>query len=626
MRFYKPRLREYVSTQVDMPWEFLQGVAEQKQKNYDTALATGDAASKLLNFEVNPGDMPGKQYVQKEYNDKLYQITDYIRQTGDFNTASREFANVIKDISQDKRIQVMTSAVDPYKKQKPMLEEMVTKGELRNPWESDWDPNYATYNPESGETRTYNQNVGTKTPDFFKDRKESFGDLKLSESGNGYDIVDNLEYLPDGSKNPNYGSKTSVTTSGGAISDAMIKQRAKDALFTYQKTSSYQNHVKKYRWLFNNGQITDDKLLEEYNKNPNGTITKLANDEAVNELYIHGRDQIQSKFNKEVRQGYMGEGWANRNKIEEEELYAPGQDASIVTQDYDQLTLNDIEAVASPSQMKAASEGKKPYGMDKTGKFFIPVQFSDIPEKYRQTFKSLYKNIYGEDKYNKAMTTERNKEPLKEDELNTVIAAYNELHKGMRTNTSTGQIKDIGKTHKSLFGTDEKTVNVGIMTKGLGYSENTKVYDAVNDEWTTYGEIEKGSDAKPTEYFVNKRFTTQNPLYKLSGNDKRFAKGYSIVSEDGKHQYIIPEKENKVSEADALQAQIGSSIYGFPSAVPLAGNNVYSVYDNKTGAFKLGVRDNATGTYDWYHSGNPNEPNLFGSATDAAAWIMSNSK
>ena len=108
------------------------------------------------------------------------------------------------------------------------------------------------------------------------------------------------------------------------------------------------------------------------------------------------------------------------------------------------------------------------------------------------------------------------------------------------------------------------------------------------------------------------------------GLNRRFAKGYSIISKDGQNSYIIPEKENNISDADVLQTQIGSAIYGFPSAVPLLGENVYSVYEN--GTFKLGVRDNATGTYDWFHSGDPNAPNLFGSATDAAKWAMSKSQ
>jgi hypothetical protein len=618
MRYYKPRLREYVSTQVDMPWEFLQGVAEQKQKGFDSALAQGDAANKLLNFEVNPGDMPGKQHVQNEYNDQLYQITDYIRQTGDFSTASREFANVIRNIAQDKRIQTMTSAVDPYKKQRPELEGMVAKGELQNPWDSDWDPNYATYNPQTGQLRSYNQSIGVKTPDFFKDRKESFGDLKLSESGNAYDVIENLQYLADGSPNPNYGKKTSISISGGKITDQQIKQRAKEALFNHKKTRSYQNHLRKYNWLFANGQITDPKLLEEYSKDPNATITKLADDYSINELYIHGRDQIQSKYNQEVRQGFMGGDWVKQTRPEQEELFSPGPDASIITQDYNNVNIGDMVAGVTKSEKIVAGSGASRTIQNQISK---PTKFSEVNNKYQQEFKSLYKNIYGEKEYVKVM---QGKKQLNDSEINTVVTAYNNLHQGMRTNTSTAQIKDVNKTHANLFGTDAKTVSVGIMTKGLGYSENTPVYDAVNDEWTTYGEIEKGSDAKPTEYFVNKRFTTQNSLYKLSGNNKRFAKGYSIVSADGKNQYIIPEKENNVSDADVLQTQIGSAIYGFPSAVPLLGENVYSVYEN--GTFKLGVRDNATGTYDWFHEGDPNAPSKFRSATDASKWAMSKSQ
>ena len=77
-RFYKPTPREYVSTHVDMPWEFMQGVAEQKQKGYDTATAGADATASLLNFNVIPGDTNWKQEKQKQYNDKLYKVRDYL--------------------------------------------------------------------------------------------------------------------------------------------------------------------------------------------------------------------------------------------------------------------------------------------------------------------------------------------------------------------------------------------------------------------------------------------------------------------------------------------------------------------------------------------------------------------
>lgn len=625
MRFYKPRLREYVSTQVDMPWEFLQGVAEQKQKGYDAALAQGDAANKLLNFEVNPGDMPGKQHVQNEYNDQLYQITDYIRQTGDFNTASREFANVIRNIAQDKRIQIMTAAVDPYKKQRPELEGMIAKGEIQNPWDSDWDPNYATYNPQTGQLRSYNQSIGVKTPDFFKDRKESFGDLKLSEDGRGYDIIDNVQYLADGTPNPNYGKKTSISISGGKITDAQIKQRAEDVLFNYKKTRSYQNHLRKYNWLFANGQITDPKLLEEYSKDPNATITKLADDYSIDELYIHGKDQIQSKSNEEVRQGFMSQDWINARRSTEENL-TPGPDSSLLTQEYKPIDISDLTYTSSVD-VDLTKEGIR--GLRSAPIQKIPINFEQVPSKYKETFEKMYKLYKGETAYN---NIKQGKSTITKDELNQFTLLYNSLHQGLRTNTSTAPIgtkpAEISAKHGDLFGVPEEAVKADVLTKGpAGYSPSTKIYDAVKGEWTTFEKINRTDDNdKQLTYRINKRFTTQNPLYMLSGNDKRYVKGYSLISSDGKYQFIIPEKENKISEIDELQAQLGSAIYseGTPVKVDKLstnGNNVFSLYKN--GLFTLMTINPQTGVPEYY-TDKDGEIVAKQSATDMQKWITQN--
>jgi hypothetical protein len=625
MRFYKPRLREYVSTQVDMPWEFLQGVAEQKQKGYDTALATGDAASKLLNFEVNPGDMPGKQAIQQEYNELLYGITDYIRQTGDFNSASREFSKIIRDISQDKRIQTMTAAVDPYKKERPVVEEMKLKGELRNPWDTDWDPNFSTYNPRTGELKPYNQKLGIKTPDFQKDRADNFGQLKLSEDGKGYDIIDNVQYLADGTPNPNFGSKISITTSRGVIDPLMIKQRAENALFTYQKSGSYQNHIRKYDWLFKNNQITDPKLIEEYNADPYGTITKLANDESINELYIHGLDQVQSKSNQEVRQGFMSQDWINTRRPIEENL-TPGPDSSLVTQEYKPIDISDLTYIGSVD-VDLTKEGIR--GLRSAPVQKIPTTFQQVPSKYRETFEKMYKLYKGETAYN---NIKEGKSTLTKDELNQFTLLYNSLHQGLRTNTSTAPIgtkpAEISAKHGDLFGVPEEAVKADVLTKGpAGYSPNTKIYDAVEGEWTTFDKINRTDDKdKQLTYRVNKRFTTQNPLYLLSGNDKRYVKGYSLISSDGKYQFIIPEKENKISEIDELQAQLGSAIYSEGTPVKIDklstnGNNVFSLY--KDGLFTLMTIDPQTGVPEYY-TDKEGKTIATQSATDMQKWITQN--
>lgn len=184
-RFYKPTPREYVSTHVDMPWEFMQGVAEQKQKGFDTAATGVDAAAKLLDFQVNPGDVPGKQKLQREYNDRLLQVRDQLYQSGDYSGASRNLTSVVRDIIQDKRLANMKNAVDPHTKVMTELEKL--RGEGAPTLGLKADPNFATYDPETNQTRPYQQFAGynaQKTNDLVrKQLEESMDNVVANEWG-----------------------------------------------------------------------------------------------------------------------------------------------------------------------------------------------------------------------------------------------------------------------------------------------------------------------------------------------------------------------------------------------------------------------------------------------------------
>jgi hypothetical protein len=186
MRFYKPRLREYVSTQVDMPWEFLQGVAEQKQKGYDTALATGDAASKLLNFEVIPGDVQFKNELQRKYNDRIIEAQKYVQQTGDFNKASRDLMGIVRDISQDPYINNMKAAVPIWKEQQKSVEDLRSDVQIA-PFNDTWDYMYSTVDKETGSTRSYNQRIPYKArtigESFKKELEESVANFHANKTG-----------------------------------------------------------------------------------------------------------------------------------------------------------------------------------------------------------------------------------------------------------------------------------------------------------------------------------------------------------------------------------------------------------------------------------------------------------
>lgn len=170
-RFYKPTPREYVSTHVDMPWEFLQGVAEQKQKGYDSALGLGDAGSKLLDFNSTPGDYEQKQIVQNKYNDKFAEITDYIQKTGDYTGASRKFTSVIRDITKDRGIQIMKAAYEPWQKDREA--DLNLEGKA-TPFSRPFNYMHSTFDKKLNDFKPYSQRRGYEGIAVGKQFKEEF--------------------------------------------------------------------------------------------------------------------------------------------------------------------------------------------------------------------------------------------------------------------------------------------------------------------------------------------------------------------------------------------------------------------------------------------------------------------
>ena len=251
-RFYKPTPREYVSTHVDMPWEFLQGVAETKQKGFDTAEASGDAAAKLLDFQVNPGDVPGKQKLQKEYNDRILEARDYLHQNGDHSGASRILTGIVRDIVQDKRLANMKNAVDPHTKIMGDLEKLRSEGAPVMGLKAD--PMFATYDPETNQTRSYNQFAGYNARDVH----EKFNkDLEST--------IDNVATEHFGYTNQGNGMYTDVT--GNYISGDKLKEIVKE-----------QNRIDRLR----EERITKQKIL--FTKWCNDLLAKY--DMEIKDLFI----------------------------------------------------------------------------------------------------------------------------------------------------------------------------------------------------------------------------------------------------------------------------------------------------------------------------------------------------
>ena len=563
-RFYKPTPREYVSTHVDMPWEFLQGVAEQKQKGFDTAAATGDASEKLLNFKVAPGDIEDYKKKVGQYNSEIQASTDYLYQTGDYNTASRKLAGTVRNITSDTDINEMKAFQANWEK---ALEEQQKDPDYKTRawWQKGEDLSTASsWNPTLGRHVNRSIDTGYKAPDLNKDLRETFGTLHMSTTETGYDI-----------KNDATGEIQHITRGGGAITPKYIEFRAKTILPNYLQTASGKDHIIQAQKEGYTGEA----------------LMKRASEIAYTNLYNHGLQQLQSESKSIVRDDYMPE-WKRKEllgPVVEEKKYIP--DSSFVVSK-EQKPIKTSDLISSKYKGKI-------FGSDLSlGN--EPKTFTDIPVKYRAAAETAYKTFYGTDKYNKIKSGELK---LTNSDLNSFVTYYNQLNQGLRSNTNTASIPDVKLLHNDLFGFKEDAVPGSVIAAGTGrnYPANTKVYDVINSEWTTLGEIETASGDKSIKYTVNKEYGSHNPIYQISGKDPYFAQGYSLVGTQGNKtfQYILPTNTKDINAT--MESEVNTSIYstGLPVHVNLF-NQDYTILHQKSSngedAFSIVDVDPTNGT------------------------------
>ena len=576
-RFYKPTPREYVSTHVDMPWEFLQGVAEQKQKGYDTATAGADATASLLNFNVIPGDTSWKQEKQKQYNDKLYKVRDQLMQTGDYTGASRELANVTREINQDQDLAIMKAAVAPYEKDRDAFEKMQQEGKLRNQWQSNFRTDYSTRDEKTGRHKSYNQFVGYAAPDYHKAATDSFGKLELStdEKGRTY-FIDSL------------GIKRDVTQSGGAILQKDIISRAQTALPAYRNTDAYHDHTVRAAWeLKNNLNPELKKLAEEQGESQ--AISARADELSRQNMISTNLDQIKHQSKDIIKDDLYSED--NRKARGLKSLETPYGDGSfgpsIPVKKGTQISPN----VYSTTPTKTISPaGVLPIlpGEQKTT-YHSPAS---LPKDQQEMFWSYVKTYKPEmfKKHEAALKTGKLDSTEVQKDLGDVYtgfsAMYNAANLGMAKDVVEYSIKDADKLHESITGVKGKDVTMYDLLYGEGMSKDLPLYDWENQEFTTIGEIApKESSGKNIKVNINKKYDAKNSFTlnaEMEGvkEPDRFADAYSVTIGDKSYIMCNPkntsEEVRKSKEVNAVhKAQFRPNT---PVETKINGNTFYTVF------------------------------------------------
>lgn len=630
MRFYKPRLREYVSTQVDMPWEFLQGVAEQKQKGYDTALATGDAASKLLNFEVNPGDVQAKNEIQKKYNDRIMKIQDYIQSTGDFNGASREFTGIIRDIAQDPYINNMKAAVPIWKEQQKEKDKLISEGEILD-FNNTWDYMYSTVDPNTGMTRSYNQQLpykgrtlGKAVYDDFKDaidgkviqtwgdRVEKInGEWVYKETGKrlGQDLLPIMQtagYEISG-RYPNYFRDRTKYEIKQGVSKENETPKWLQSLMGGLASEYHVDNVKKtydtdwqYEYLWKKQQ---DKLAEQPLVLPGQAIDIPGN---TFNTSVWDKQGLNANNKFEVEPGMVYDTGNNLYKVrnltsaENQEVknwvntWVPKTDKEKLTKELY------ISGKANPGHMATILLAKENTRYPAGNKYFKPVDQKDIAQQFqygRRKMSESEKNLtqqYIEFNESPEILTKFQQNKLTQEEYERIFPKVKALSllltDDLKVNTNIYAV-DPKKEHAALFSRDAATIPLKEFRGRMGYYNPTDlVFSPDDNEFITFKEMADRHDDKD-DVFVTAGVTADHPLRYLAPPEQK--KNFGVLKElkIGDKTYYMGDKvasnnPDAISTAALYEAKFKP---GLPvkNIFTIAGERFDGIYDNKNGLYSI---------------------------------------
>ena len=629
MRFYKPRLREYVSTQVDMPWEFLQGVAEQKQKGYDTALATGDAASKLLNFEVIPGDVQFKNEIQEKYNDRIMKIQDYIQSTGDFNTASREFTGIIRDIAQDPYINNMKAAVPLWKEQEKKTAEMETEGEnLGFNW--NWDYMYSTVDPNTGITRSYNQKLPYKGRTlgkaFYDDVKDAidgrviqkFSDRVKKVNGEwiynttgkrlGSELLPIMktalqEIIP---RYPNYFRDRTKYE----IQQGVSKEDATPSwIDNMTKALAAEYHVNDLEVNYNWDELDlyeKKKQLDELADQPlvlPGQALDIPGNVFNTSVWDKQGLNLTNKFEFQPGMVYDGK---TLYKVRD---LTPAEDKEVKAWVANWVPKNNKEKIIKNLYLKGkANSGhmvdillakeNTPYASKSN--YFKPVDQKDIAQQFqygRKKMSKSEKNLteqYIEFNESPEILTRFRENKLTQEEMDKIYPKVKKLSvlfsTDLKANTGIFGI-DPKKEHAALFSRDAATIPLKEFRGRMGYYGPTDlVYDSENKEFITFEEMADRHNDKD-EVFITAGVTADHPLRYLAPPEQK--KNFGVLKElkIGDKTYYMGDKiasnnPDAISTAALYEAKIRPRL-PVKGIFTIGGERFDGVYDDATGKYSI---------------------------------------
>jgi hypothetical protein len=522
-----------------VPWEFLQGVAERKQKGFDQGLAETDALDSLLKgirvHDVYQKDLRTKQ---ETLNKGIEAIRNDLQNTGDYSGASRKIMNLKRDMQNDN---FLTYAPE-YSKKIWADEEDISKNKEGVSNYNMFYPGYMSeykqnmYTPD-GRLKAYNPGqLYEKDIDLDAEAKKIVGNIANSgylSSGETWDMERGIIY--------------NTTTGATGVGNEKLKNVVAPKVQDFLQSQAGKQFMRR------NNSYSDRPL----------TIQEQA-DKAYKFLINSNLHQLGLTTTNKTDSSFIPDSYYERRKENTPKVYTP--DVALEVFDLGKANYNfeKVGVLQGPGGYPTETRYPETYkNLNEPSKKILDSYFYN---KKGQTFNygniSIpYKEIYNKLK-NGELTADESK--LLYEDVNKYKSTLNQVAK-QNANAATLSKSETKSITQDLIGKEAEEFDANILIEGRGgLPKNTLVYSIDDGTIIPISEIPIDKESKSNNAFINKEYSAKSPFYQMFGNDPKYAQPHQLVITDknGKTKaYVIPNKSvTQRSLAAAAINQVNSAI------------------------------------------------------------------
>jgi len=525
MRYYRPTIKQPVSTFVEAPLEFMQGVMEKDQDAYNKADTVLKDQGKLLDqVVVHELYKEEKNKRVAEYQKALEKVTNELQSTGDVSKASRDYYSIQSQLSKDTFLKdapaYSKTLWDAEKEVRDNKENVASYNNFFNPWMQKYSKNWR--NPDGSIVAPNAGQLFEKNLDFQDKAKSMMADIKASGYLNDFDNYD-----------PTTGTIINTKTGNKAVTSDRVVQLAQMKAVDFLKTPEGTQFMRMTKEMY--PEIDDKQMINE----------------GMRYLFTAGSNQIHS----DVTQG------SGLSFVSDDAFARMGSNNN--TNQYQSqgaLQAFDLEGVGSqfnpkaqvgegflitPSQSQldddpVLAEEYRKFKESNNGGYST---FSELDAQGKTMLQSYFDNKEGEGyvklrkKVENGTASQVELKAMYDDLQRNFIPKFNTRAKQNAVSRTVTSTKNENQMYTGVKSDDVTLANF----KDSGQlPKSTKIIDLATGKTMTLGEIPGTGKEKA---FVNKEFGYTSPFYTTTGGDDKFAspKQLTVVQEDGSHKtYALP--------------------------------------------------------------------------------------